>query len=97
MERPLETDTNLSILKFDNDLAKQVYWHSSAHILGEACERFCGCYLCYGPPIADGFYYDMYTEVKKMKKVFFYLFCLFYRIIQLHAMICLNLKKFLKQ
>lgn len=63
MERPLEGDATVNILKFDHDLAKQVYWHSSAHIVGEACERFCGCHLCYGPPIAEGFYYDMYKEV----------------------------------
>lgn len=40
----------------------QVFWHSSAHILGEAMERVYGGHLCYGPPIEDGFYYDMYTE-----------------------------------
>ena len=35
---------------------------SSAHILGEAMERVYGGHLCYGPPIEQGFYYDMYTE-----------------------------------
>uniref|UniRef100_A0A915DBY0 threonine--tRNA ligase n=1 Tax=Ditylenchus dipsaci TaxID=166011 RepID=A0A915DBY0_9BILA len=59
---PIGRDSSLSILKFDNDEAKQVFWHSSAHVLGEACERYCGSHLCYGPPIADGFYYDMYKE-----------------------------------
>lgn len=40
---------------------KKVFWHSSAHILGEAAERRFGCYLCNGPPTEDppGFYYDM--------------------------------------
>ena len=38
----------------------QVYWHSSAHILGEALERHVGGCLCYGPPIENGFYYDTY-------------------------------------
>lgn len=40
---------------------KKVFWHSSAHVLGEACERRFGCYLCNGPPTEDppGFYYDM--------------------------------------
>ena len=36
--------------------------HSSAHILGEALERHYGCSLCYGPPIEEGYYYDMYAE-----------------------------------
>lgn len=40
----------------------QVYWHSSAHVLGEAMERFYGGCLCYGPPIEDGFYYDMFLD-----------------------------------
>lgn len=40
----------------------QVYWHSSAHIMGEAMERVYGGCLCYGPPIENGFYYDMYLE-----------------------------------
>ena len=40
----------------------QVYWHSSAHILGEAMERFYGGCLCYGPPIENGFYYDMFMD-----------------------------------
>ena len=35
---------------------------SSAHILGEAMERVYGGHLCYGPPIEQGFYYDMYSE-----------------------------------
>ncbi|XP_053127903.1 threonine--tRNA ligase 2, cytoplasmic isoform X2 [Hemicordylus capensis] len=39
-----------------------VYWHSSAHILGEAMENFYGGCLCYGPPIENGFYYDMCME-----------------------------------
>lgn len=29
-------------------------------MLGEACERVYAGHLCYGPPIADGFYYDMF-------------------------------------
>jgi threonyl-tRNA synthetase len=45
----------------DGRLAKKVFWHSSAHILGEAAEKQFGCYLCNGPPTTDppGFYYDM--------------------------------------
>ena len=26
-------------------------WHSSAHVLGEACEKHYGCHLCLGPPL----------------------------------------------
>ncbi|TKR81272.1 hypothetical protein L596_015173 [Steinernema carpocapsae] len=62
LDRPFEGDATLKILKFDDDEAKQVFWHSSAHILGEAMERYCGGHLCYGPPINEGFYYDMFND-----------------------------------
>ncbi|XP_043544078.1 threonine--tRNA ligase 1, cytoplasmic [Chiloscyllium plagiosum] len=62
LDRPLEEDCSLSLLKFEDEEAQAVYWHSSAHILGEAMERVFGGCLCYGPPIENGFYYDMFLE-----------------------------------
>ncbi|KAL1407409.1 threonyl-tRNA synthetase [Vanrija albida] len=65
LNRPLEASVDLALLDFDspeNDYeARQVFWHSSAHVLGEACERsFEGCCLGYGPPLPEGgFFYDM--------------------------------------
>jgi threonyl-tRNA synthetase len=61
LTRPLEKSCKLELLDFENVEAKKVFWHSSAHILGEAAERRFGCYLCNGPPTTDppGFYYDM--------------------------------------
>ncbi|XP_063905784.1 threonine--tRNA ligase 1, cytoplasmic isoform X2 [Zophobas morio] len=64
LDRPLESDCKLELLKFDNTEAQSVFWHSTAHILGEALERVYGGCLCYGPPIESGFYYDMYLEEK---------------------------------
>ncbi|XP_071871720.1 threonine--tRNA ligase isoform X1 [Bombus fervidus] len=61
LDRPLESDCKLELLKFDHPDGQQVFWHSSAHILGEAMERVYGGCLCYGPPIENGFYYDMYV------------------------------------
>uniref|UniRef100_A0A7N6A3H4 threonine--tRNA ligase n=1 Tax=Anabas testudineus TaxID=64144 RepID=A0A7N6A3H4_ANATE len=66
LDRPLEKDCSLEILRFDNEDAQAVYWHSSAHILGEAMEHFYGGCLCYGPPIENGFYYDMYLDGQKV-------------------------------
>ena len=57
--RPLEGDCTLELLDFEHEEGRQVFWHSSAHVLGEACERHYGCHLCLGPPIEDGFYYEM--------------------------------------
>uniref|UniRef100_A0A1A8KCW4 threonine--tRNA ligase n=2 Tax=Nothobranchius kuhntae TaxID=321403 RepID=A0A1A8KCW4_NOTKU len=62
LDRPLEDDCSLQLLKFDDEEAQAVYWHSSAHILGEAMEKVYGGCLCYGPPIESGFYYDMFLE-----------------------------------
>lgn len=59
LERPLEKSARLELLPFDDPEGKKVFWHSSAHILGEASERRFGCDLCIGPPIEDGFYYEM--------------------------------------
>lgn len=59
LERPLERSCNLELLNFDDDQGKMVFWHSSAHVLGEASEKRFGCQLCIGPPIDNGFYYEM--------------------------------------
>ncbi|EAT80431.1 threonine--tRNA (Thr) ligase [Parastagonospora nodorum] len=59
LERPLEKSCKLELLPFDDPEGKKVFWHSSAHILGEASERRFGCDLCIGPPVEDGFYYEM--------------------------------------
>jgi threonyl-tRNA synthetase len=37
--RPLEGDCELKLLTFDDPEGKMVFWHSSAHILGECMER----------------------------------------------------------
>jgi threonyl-tRNA synthetase len=45
-------------LKFDSPEGKYVFWHSSAHILGQAMEKLYGCNLCVGPPLDEGFFYE---------------------------------------
>ncbi|CAH3193095.1 unnamed protein product [Porites evermanni] len=62
LDRVLEGDCSLEFLNFNDDEAKAVFWHSSAHIMGEAMERHYGGHLCYGPPIEEGYYYDMFCE-----------------------------------
>ncbi|KAF3763622.1 threonyl-tRNA synthetase [Cryphonectria parasitica EP155] len=59
LDRPLEASCKLELLDFNDPKGKMVFWHSSAHVLGEACERRFGCSLCIGPPIDSGFYYEM--------------------------------------
>eukprot|EP00127_Corallochytrium_limacisporum_P003514 Clim_evm142s149 gene=Clim_evmTU142s149 len=62
LDRPLEDDCNLQLLKFEDKEAQAVFWHSSAHVLGQCLEKHYGGNLCYGPPIEEGFYYDMFLE-----------------------------------
>ncbi|EPQ51912.1 threonyl-tRNA synthetase [Gloeophyllum trabeum ATCC 11539] len=62
LERPLERSCNLELLDFEHPEGKKVFWHSSAHVLGEAAERHYGCHLCLGPPTDDGFFYEMGIE-----------------------------------
>jgi len=62
LDRPLEKDVKLELVKFSDEEGQAAFWHSSAHVLGEAMERVYGGHLCYGPPIEQGFYYDMYSD-----------------------------------
>ena len=41
-------------------IGKSTFWHSSAHLLAEAIESiYPGVKFGIGPPIANGFYYDI--------------------------------------
>ncbi|XP_050305878.1 threonine--tRNA ligase 1, cytoplasmic isoform X2 [Anthonomus grandis grandis] len=71
LDRPLETDCKVQLLKFDDPEAQAVFWHSTAHMLGEALERIYGGCLCYGPPIENGFYYDMWLDDKGISQTEF--------------------------
>lgn len=59
LERPLEKSCSLELLPFEDPEAQKIFWHSCAHVLGEACERRFGAHLAYGPFTDDGFFYDM--------------------------------------
>ncbi|KAL6548238.1 hypothetical protein OROGR_008659 [Orobanche gracilis] len=62
MGRPLEGDCDLKLYTFDSDEGRDTFWHSSAHILGQALEMEYGCKLCIGPCTTrgEGFYYDAF-------------------------------------
>jgi threonyl-tRNA synthetase len=60
LTRPLDADARLELLTWDDDDGKSTLWHSSAHILAEAIEaEYPGVKLTIGPPIENGFYYDI--------------------------------------
>jgi len=58
--RPLNADCTLQLLTWNDAEGKTTMWHSSAHIMAEAIEFFYpGVKLAIGPPITNGFYYDI--------------------------------------
>ena len=57
---PLLIDSTLELLTFQNEGGKSTLWHSSAHLMAEALEYYYpGIKLAIGPPIENGFYYDV--------------------------------------
>jgi len=60
LTRPINEDATLKLLAWDDDHAKSTLWHSAAHIMAEALEAlYPGIKLWVGPPIENGFYYDV--------------------------------------
>lgn len=59
LDRPLEYGCRVSYLPFTSVEGRNVFWHSSAHVLGEAAECQYQCLLSHGPPVEQGFFYDM--------------------------------------
>ncbi len=58
--RPINKDVTLKLLLWDDSEAKSTFWHSSAHLMAEAVEsKFPGVKFWVGPPVDNGFYYDM--------------------------------------
>ncbi|HLP35131.1 MAG TPA: threonine--tRNA ligase [Amoebophilaceae bacterium] len=60
LNSPIETDATIRFLRWDDDAGKQVFWHSSAHLLAAALsELYPHAFFGIGPAIEQGFYYDV--------------------------------------
>jgi|TARA_B110000902_G_scaffold230641_1_gene272300 threonyl-tRNA synthetase len=58
--RTILSDASLKLLTWNDDNGKMAMWHSSAHLMAEAIEAlYPGVKLAIGPPIENGFYYDI--------------------------------------
>ncbi|MFT7281983.1 MAG: threonyl-tRNA synthetase, partial [Cyclobacteriaceae bacterium] len=58
--RSIQKDANLQLLTWNDTEGKSTLWHSSAHLMAEALEAlYPGIKLGIGPPIENGFYYDV--------------------------------------
>src|SRR4030042_184147 len=60
---PIDGDAEIRILTWDDREGKEIFWHSSSHIMAQAVrEVFPNVKLAIGPPIEEGFYYDFDIE-----------------------------------
>ena len=60
---PLDADAFVEPVTFDSKEGREVFWHSSAHIMAAAVKRiFPSVKVTIGPPIETGFYYDFDFE-----------------------------------
>jgi threonyl-tRNA synthetase len=58
--RPIESDATLTLLTWNDKDGQSTLWHSSAHLMAEALEFFYpGVKFWVGPPVDNGFYYDV--------------------------------------
>lgn len=62
---PLESDSRIKFLTFDDPEGKEVYWHSSSHLMAHAIlSLYPEAKFGVGPAIEDGFYYDVDINTK---------------------------------
>ncbi|MGJ7031357.1 threonine--tRNA ligase [Niabella hirudinis] len=68
--RPIDTDSNLILLTWNDADGKKAFWHSTAHLMAEAVEAsFPGVQFWVGPPLdSGGFYYDMDLGDRKLSE-----------------------------
>ena len=60
LSRPITNDSNFKLIKWDDPVGKNTFWHSSAHLLAEAVELcFPGVKFWVGPALDKQFYYDI--------------------------------------
>jgi len=60
LNRPITKDSSIKIFTWNDKGGKYAFWHSSAHLLAEALEvLYPGVKFGIGPPIENGFYYDV--------------------------------------
>src|SRR5262245_22331649 len=67
--RPINDDATLKLYTWNDAEGKNTFWHSSAHLMAEAVEgMFPGVKFWVGPPVENGFYYDMDLGDKKISE-----------------------------
>lgn len=57
---PINEDSDFRVVKFDDPEGKEIFWHTSSHVMAAAIKALWpDTKFAIGPAINDGFYYDM--------------------------------------
>ncbi len=60
MNTVLQNDSEINFLTFNDEKGKEVYWHSTSHLMAHAIQDiYPEAKFGVGPPIENGFYYDI--------------------------------------
>ncbi len=63
MQEEINEDSTFKVVKFEDKEGKEIFWHTSAHIMALAVQKlFPDVKFAIGPAIENGFYYDFDTE-----------------------------------
>jgi len=63
MQESIYEDSTFKVVKFEDYEGRQIFWHTSAHIMALAVQRlYPDVKFAIGPAIDNGFYYDFDTE-----------------------------------
>ena len=65
LKNEINEDGNIKFLKFEDKEGKDIFWHTSSHIMAQAIKKtWPEVKLAIGPSIDNGFYYDIDLDYK---------------------------------
>lgn len=65
LQEEIDQDSEIRIVKFEDKEGKEIFWHTSAHLMAFAIQRlYPDVKFAIGPAIDEGFYYDFDTEYR---------------------------------
>lgn len=63
LQEKVYEDGQVNFFKYESDQAKQLFWHTTSHLMAAAIQKlFPGALFAIGPAIENGFYYDIDSD-----------------------------------
>lgn len=63
LQEPINEDADFRVVKFEDEEGKEIFWHTSSHLMAHAIQNlYPDAKFAIGPAIDNGFYYDIDTE-----------------------------------